>query len=77
MSQKYHLAVYFTGVSADTMTECLRYMGKPNIVDVQDGWYYYRQPRGLMFHSWANNNIARMATFGVKAEKRLHSVSGG
>lgn len=64
-----YLVVTWGNASDDIQTECRRYAGLTGEACIHcDGVsYWYKQPRGLNFKVWAQQNIARMATFGVKA----------
>ena len=63
----YYLAIDFRNATDDVRAECLRYAGLKECQHVVNGIGYYRCPKGLLFKPWSTSNIARMATFGVKA----------
>lgn len=72
---KYYLGICWQGASFEVEAECRRYAGllgkKPSWIVTKNSRKFelYPQPKGCMFHRWAEQNCRRMATFGVVAMK--------
>lgn len=66
---KTYLAVTWGTVSEGIQIECRRYMGSQSAVGYNGDEFLYTPPKGILLKPWIESNIARMATFGVKARK--------